>query len=62
MSDLRPVNAGNDIQGRVPGQLLLRIEDWRRCQPKIPSRSEAIRQLIERALAMPIEQDEATAQ
>jgi hypothetical protein len=44
------INAG-DIQGRVPDQLFERLEDWRRSQPKIPSRAEALRLLIERALA-----------
>jgi hypothetical protein len=44
------INAGH-IQGRVPDQLFERLEDWRRSQPKIPSRAEALRLLIERALA-----------
>jgi hypothetical protein len=43
------INAG-DIQGRVSDQLFERLEDWRRAQPKIPSRAEALRLLIERAL------------
>ena len=29
------------------------IDDWRRCQPDLPSRSEAIRRLIDIALAPP---------
>lgn len=34
----------------VPASLLQRIEDWRRKQPSIPSKSEAIRLLLEEAL------------
>jgi hypothetical protein len=42
---------GSAIQVRVRGPLFDRLENWRRSQPKIPSRSEALRALIERALA-----------
>jgi len=37
---------------RLPlkGPLFARVEDWRRSQPKIPSRNEAIRLLLRRAL------------
>jgi hypothetical protein len=35
---------------RLRGSLFGRFEDWRRSQPVIPSRSEALRFLIERAL------------
>lgn len=28
-----------------------RVEEWRRAQPKIPSRSDAIRQLVDLALS-----------
>src|SRR6202011_5102579 len=34
---------------RTPEQAIL-IENWRRSQPKIPSRSEAVRQILEQAL------------
>jgi hypothetical protein len=34
---------------RVPNEMLDWIEDWRRSQPRIPTRSEAIRQLLELA-------------
>jgi metal-responsive CopG/Arc/MetJ family transcriptional regulator len=45
---------------RKPSQLTLRLtpdlgdklDEWRREQPDIPSRSEAVRQLLEIALAM----------
>ena len=39
------------IQVRVDGQLFERLENWRRRQPKIPARSDALRELLERALA-----------
>jgi hypothetical protein len=60
MSD-HSINAGA-IQGRVPDPLFDRLEDWRRSQPKIPSRAEALRLLIARALdgAMS-QQDQAAA-
>jgi hypothetical protein len=34
---------------RLEGRTLSLIENWRRTQPKIPSRTEAIRRLVERA-------------
>jgi hypothetical protein len=38
------------IHTRVTGELRDRFENWRRKQPEIPPRSEAIRLLIEEAL------------
>jgi hypothetical protein len=38
----------------LEGPIFIRIEDWRRSQPKIPSRANAIRQLVERGLAREI--------
>jgi hypothetical protein len=35
------------------------VEDWRRSQPKIPSRNEAIRLLLRRALERSSEKSEA---
>jgi uncharacterized protein len=35
---------------RVSAELLEQIDDWRRRQTDIPSRAEAIRQLVELAL------------
>jgi hypothetical protein len=37
---------------RLPleGPIFALVEDWRRSQPKIPSRNEAIRMLLRRAL------------
>jgi hypothetical protein len=39
---------------RLPleGALFALVEDWRRSQPKIPSRNEAIRLLLRRALEL----------
>jgi hypothetical protein len=42
---------GAAIQVRVSGPLFERLENWRRSQSKIPARSEALRSLIEQALA-----------
>jgi hypothetical protein len=39
------------INTRVDKVLLDRIDDWRRAQPDIPPRSEAMRALIERGLS-----------
>jgi metal-responsive CopG/Arc/MetJ family transcriptional regulator len=39
------------VQVRLQGSLYERLENWRRSRPKIPARSEALRQLLERALA-----------
>ncbi len=35
---------------RAPTDLLRSVDDWRRQQPDLPSRSEAIRRLIEAGL------------
>lgn len=39
------------MQVQVSGPLREQVENWRRAQPKIPPLSEALRQLIEKALA-----------
>jgi hypothetical protein len=39
------------VQVRLEGPLYQALEDWRRSQPRIPARSEALRELLERALA-----------
>lgn len=36
---------------RLPEELLTRIDDWRREQPDIPVRNEAIRQLLDVGLS-----------
>ena len=43
----------------LEGPIFALVEDWRRSQPKIPSRNEAIRLLIRRALERPSEKSEA---
>jgi len=42
---------GGAVFIRVRGSLFDQIENWRRAQPTIPSRSEALRHLIKQALA-----------
>jgi len=46
---------------RLPleGPIFTLVEDWRRSQPKIPSRNEAIRLLLRRALERSSEKSEA---
>jgi hypothetical protein len=48
---------------RLPleGPIFTLVEDWRRSQPKIPSRNEAVRLLLRRALEWPSEKSEAAA-
>lgn len=38
------------IQIRASDEFVAAIDDWRRQQPDLPSRSEAIRRLVEKAL------------
>jgi hypothetical protein len=38
------------VRFQLEGQIFTLVEDWRRAQRKIPSRPDAIRQLLERAL------------
>jgi hypothetical protein len=44
MQDKIPVNT------RYDRSLLIRVDNWRRRQPKIPDRSKALRELLRRAL------------
>jgi hypothetical protein len=39
------------IQVRLEGRLYQALENWRRSRPKIPARSQALREILERALA-----------
>ena len=41
---------GAAVQERLKGQLYEALENWRRSQPRIPPRSDALRMLLERAL------------
>jgi hypothetical protein len=45
------------FQIRASEEFMRRIDEWRRQQPDIPSRAEAVRQLVEKA----IEADKAAA-
>lgn len=49
----RPVGLIHDriLNMRVNQAFLAKIDDWRRKQPDLPHRSEAIRRLVESALA-----------
>jgi hypothetical protein len=40
------------VRFQLEGTIFAQIEDWRRSQPKIPSRPEAIRELLKRALGV----------
>lgn len=35
---------------KAPAEWLSRVDEWRRTQPDIPARAEAIRRLVEKAL------------
>jgi len=52
-----PEENGSAVQVRLRGPLYERLENWRRAQRTIPPRSEALRELIDRALTA----DEAAA-
>jgi hypothetical protein len=43
-------NKRKAIHARVEDPLIERVDNWRRRQPVIPPRSQAIRELIEKAL------------
>jgi hypothetical protein len=47
----RASETGTPIQVRTQPDQLAAIDDWRRKQPDLPSRAEAIRRLVEQALA-----------
>ncbi|WP_188854810.1 hypothetical protein [Aureimonas glaciei] len=53
---MRPKLEADSETGRIqivaPASWLARVEEWRRSQPKIPSRSEAIRVLVDQALGV----------
>jgi metal-responsive CopG/Arc/MetJ family transcriptional regulator len=51
MHDLDSPPPSAAVRLQLEGEMLERVEDWRRSQRKIPSRSEAVRQLVECALA-----------
>jgi hypothetical protein len=45
-----PLLNDKQFQMRASADFLARIDDWRRAQPDIPGRAEAIRRLVEIAL------------
>jgi len=47
----RPPETGTPIQVRMQREPLDAVDEWRRKQPDLPSRAEAIRRLVEQALA-----------
>jgi hypothetical protein len=47
------------VRLELEGPIFVSVENWRRSQQKIPSRAEAIRQLIQRALHGECEADRA---
>jgi hypothetical protein len=47
----RPGQTGQMVSTRLQPELLKRLDDWRREQPDLPSRPEALRRLAERALS-----------
>jgi hypothetical protein len=44
---------GTPVQVWLREELLSALEDWRRAQERIPSRPDAIRQLLQRSLTVP---------
>ena len=50
MHDNGSVQPSAAVRLQLEGPIFRLVEDWRRSQPKIPSRSKAVCLLIERAL------------
>jgi metal-responsive CopG/Arc/MetJ family transcriptional regulator len=44
---------GTPVQVRLKDDLLASLDEWRRKQPDLPNRPEAMRRLIEQALKAP---------
>ena len=51
MSNTTSGQPGAAVRFRLEGAIFAEVENWRRQQPKIPSRPAAIRELLKRALA-----------
>ena len=45
-----PLIHDRPFQMRASAEFLQKVDDWRRAQPDLPSRAEAIRRLVEIAL------------
>jgi hypothetical protein len=50
MEKAMPLLNDKQFQMRISEEFLARIDEWRRAQPDIPGRAEAIRRLVEIAL------------
>jgi hypothetical protein len=62
MHDLNSTpSLGADVRLKLNGPIFLAIENWRRSQERIPCRSEAVRQLVEQALAAAPQRGSAAA-
>lgn len=48
----RPEQTGYMVATRLQPELLKQLDDWRRAQPDLPSRPEALRRLAARALTV----------
>jgi hypothetical protein len=46
----RPKQTGHMVGARLQPELLQQLDDWRRAQPDLPSRPEALRRLAEQVL------------
>ena len=46
----RPEQTGQMVGARLQPELLKRLDEWRREQPDLPSRPEALRRLAEKGL------------
>lgn len=46
----RPKQTGEMVSTRLQPEFLKRLDDWRRQQPDLPSRPEALRRLAEKGL------------
>ena len=42
---------GRPVQMRLEDEFIAKVDDWRRVQPDLPNRTEAIRRLVEQALS-----------
>jgi metal-responsive CopG/Arc/MetJ family transcriptional regulator len=49
----RPERQSERFNMKTSPQFLARLDQWRRKQPDLPNRSEAIRRLVEIAMAAP---------
>lgn len=47
----RPAQTGEMIATRIQPDFLKRLDEWRREQPDLPSRPEALRRLAEKGLS-----------